>query len=208
MSSVVTDLLLVRCHLAGIEGAAQAAQRFCAASGEPLALGRLAWSRETKTAYVYLVPHTPLHVDASVPKKLADLWRSLCPAAAGTEVSRMELLQDVAGRSHDAAPAFHYVVETDPEAGWEDEITRWYVQEHMPGLAAVPGCVEARRFRNHDAGPRSHACYSLLTQDTLGSPPWLAIRHTDWSSRVRPHFMNTRRTMFEIAAVIPEPLHP
>ena len=30
----------------------------------------------------------------------------------------------------------------------------------------------------------------------VGSPEWLAVRATDWSSRVRPAFRNTRRTMF------------
>ena len=81
-----------------------------------------------------------------------------------------------------------------------DEIARWYNTEHMPGLAAVPGCVRASRFINHDHGPLSYACYDLVAQETLGSEPWLAVRHTDWSSRARPHFTNTRRTMFGFAA--------
>lgn len=57
-------------------------------------------------------------------------------------------------------------------------------------MAGVPGTVRAGR------SPRHHACYGLRTQETLGSPPWLAVRATDWSSRVRPAFRNTKRTMF------------
>jgi len=30
----------------------------------------------------------------------------------------------------------------------------------------------------------------------LERPEWLAVRHTEWSSRVRPHFRNTVRIMF------------
>ena len=80
--------------------------------------------------------------------------------------------------------------------GWLDEMMRWYDREHMPGLAAVPGCVRAQRFINLDAGPKSFACYDLVTRDTLGSPPWLAVRNSEWSGRVRPNFRNTKRTMF------------
>jgi len=35
-----------------------------------------------------------------------------------------------------------------------------------------------------------------VSTETLGSPPWLAARHTAWSDRVRPHFHNVKRTMF------------
>jgi len=30
----------------------------------------------------------------------------------------------------------------------------------------------------------------------FNSAPWLAVRGTPWSSRVRPHFIHTRRTMY------------
>nr|WP_308340281.1 hypothetical protein [Variovorax sp. ZS18.2.2] len=97
-------------------------------------------------------------------------------------------------------PGLHYVVETDPETGWLDEISRWYDTEHMPGLAAVPGCVRAMRFLNRGAGPLSLACYDLLREDVLGSPPWRAARATAWSDIARPHFTNTKRTMFRVVA--------
>ena len=115
------------------------------------------------------------------------------------QASRLSRVFDVAGASMGEAAAFHDVVETDPETGWAEEIARWYDTEHMPGLASVPGCVRASRFLNHDHGPLSFACYDLLTQETLGSPAWLAVRNTDWSSRARPHFTNTLRTMFVMA---------
>jgi hypothetical protein len=112
------------------------------------------------------------------------------------ELSRMRLLSDL--RASDAAQkeTVHYVVETDVESGWWDEITQWYEQEHLPGLASVPGCIVARRYLNLDAGPRSLACYDLQSEDVLASPPWLAVRATPWSSKARPHFVNTKRNVY------------
>ena len=101
------------------------------------------------------------------------------------------------GASFGHAPGVHDVVETDTDEGWETEIFKWYDQEHMPGLATVPGCILARRLLNLDHAPRSYACYDLVARDTLGSPPWLAVRGTAWSDICRPHFTNTSRTLFE-----------
>ena len=69
----------------------------------------------------------------------------------------------------------------------------------MLGLAACPGTVRARRFRNPEGSPRYHSCYDLTRTETLGSPPWLAVRHTTWSDRVRPHFRNVKRTDVQAA---------
>jgi len=44
--------------------------------------------------------------------------------------------------------------------------------------------------------PRYYACYDLVSLQTMGSAPWLAVRATAWSDRVRPAFRNTKRTLF------------
>ena len=193
MAPTPTDMVLVRSRVGQADGLPDAARRFCAEAG--LQLRRLAWSGESGWCYLYAQPGASA---VQEPARLVPLWTGLVPQAQDTDASRLQLAQDLPGRSHGDAATRHYVVETDPEAGWEEELARWYVQEHMPGLAAVPGCIHARRYLNPDAGPGSHACYELVTQDTLGSPAWLAVRHTDWSSRVRPHFTNTRRTMMQV----------
>lgn len=151
---------------------------------------------------------------AASPALLAALQAAApATAAAGDAktaggVWRVSPLQPVFHRAGAAAgdvARWHYVVETDPQPGWHDEIATWYDQEHMPGLAAVPGCVQALRALNHGHGPRSLACYDLVAPEVLGSPPWLAVRGTAWSSRTRPHFSNTRRTMFERVTPTEEP---
>lgn len=125
--------------------------------------------------------------------------------AALHDVSLIELepVQVIPGASASQAAPFHYVVETDVLPEREDELNAWYIEEHMPGLAAVPGAVHTARYRNTgalDTGPRYHAAYDLVTPDTLGTAPWLAVRGTAWASRIRPAFRNTKRTMFRRVA--------
>lgn len=116
-------------------------------------------------------------------------------------LDRMQRMFVAEGASAADQGVFRYVVEMDPAEGWTDELFRWYDDEHMPGLAATPGCVHARRFLNHDRGPYSFACYDLISPEVIASDAWLAVRRTPWSDRVRPQFRNTRRTMFRM-------LHP
>jgi hypothetical protein len=111
---------------------------------------------------------------------------------------RLECLRELAGASAGRAAPFRYIVETDVEEGHEADFNAWYDDEHLAGLAAVPGAVRALRYRSLDDRPRYHAYYDLEHPDVLGSPAWLAVRATPWSDRVRPRFVNTKRTMFRI----------
>lgn len=195
-----TDFLLLQCSLEGGArgGLAAAAALFCAQSPVPVHLHRLAWSAEAGEAYLYARLDVPAPLDADALAPLADLFRQALPDAQDVRVSRLEQVFAREGHSRSDAPVFHYVVEMDPDAGWMPEIARWYDTEHMPGLAAVPGCIHALRLLNHDHGPLSLACYDLVSTQTLGSPPWLAVRGTAWSDITRPHFTHTKRTMFEV----------
>ncbi len=116
----------------------------------------------------------------------------------GASTDLLQLTLDLRGQAWGQTAACHYVVETDVDAVAEADFNDWYTQEHMPGLAAVPGTIRAMRLYKRDGAPRYHALYLLHTRDTFGSPQWLTVRGTEWSSRVRPHFKNTKRTMFNI----------
>ena len=157
---------------------------------------RPVWSTAQQSLYLYVdLPHRTA-VESRQMVTLEERLKSSLPTLRKLRASRLSRAFDIAGASSNAQAAQHYVVETDPEAGWQEELISWYDTEHMPGLASVKGCIRASRFLNHDHGPLSYACYDLVTEDTLGSDAWLAVRHTEWSSRVRPHFTNTKRTMF------------
>lgn len=153
---------------------------------------------ESAESYIYLFSREPGAITPAVLARVAE--------RAGTEAvfkgleiraARLRPVFDAVGASSGETPRFHYVVETDVVPEHEADLNAWYDEEHMPGLAACPGSVRARRFRNPDGTPRYHACYDLARTETFGSPPWLAVRHTAWSDRVRPHFRNTKRTMFK-----------
>jgi hypothetical protein len=163
----------------------------------PATLQRIAHNRAQGLTYLYarLPERVLLDVSALVP--LTQGLAALHPGPCEVEGARLELVLDMPGHSRGAPATSHYVVETDADDGWMPEIARWYDTEHMPGLARVPGCVHARRMTNHDSGPQSFACYDLIRPGVKESPPWLAVRGTAWSDRTRPHFTNTRRTMFE-----------
>ena len=122
------------------------------------------------------------------------------PGDQKTEVSlalcRLSAITELAGSGARHGKLVHYVVETDVQEGWWQEISQWYEEEHLPGLANVPGCVVARRYLNLDSGPKSFACYDLESEGVLTSPEWLAVRATPWSSKARPHFVNTHRNVY------------
>ncbi len=127
-------------------------------------------------------------------KKLQVACRSQCP---GAQVIAVQCTLDLPGRSFGKKASWHYVVETDVRPEAEDDFNAWYRTEHMPGLAAVPGTIQAWRYTDSLGSPKYYAAYDLETLETFGSDPWLAVRGSDWSSRVRPNFFNTKRTMFK-----------
>ena len=113
-------------------------------------------------------------------------------------ISRLAIQDFIKGKSDGVCALNRYVVEMDPELGWQEELFAWYDQEHLPGLASVPGCISATRCINLDHSPHSFAFYDLINPEVLGCEPWLNVRNTAWSDRVRPHFTNVKRTMFNI----------
>ena len=152
---------------------------------------------EVDETYLYLLSPQPAAIDAPAVSSALGRARGL-PALKRAAIAAARLLPvfDVPGPSRGEDAPFHYVVETDVVPEHEADFNAWYDEEHMPGLAACPGSVYARRFRDPDGSPRYHACYELARVETFGSPPWLAVRHSAWSDRIRPHFRNTKRTMF------------
>ncbi len=115
--------------------------------GEPALAGaqpRAVWAAPQRLLYLYL--HFPVArpLETIQLAALASTFRQMFPQASCVQASRLSRVFDMAGASCGDPPLFHYVVETDPEEGWADEIARWYNAEHMPGLAAVPVRSAAR----------------------------------------------------------------
>ena len=164
---------------------------------------RLRFAHAVAPGRLYAYAHfaQALALESEAVRQMACALALDVPGLAGLRASRLERVFALAGASAGEAPAFLYSVEMDPEPGWQAQLFEWYDVEHMPGLAAVPGCTHAARYLNHDHGPLSLACYDLRSENTKGSAPWLAMTDTEWSSRMRPHFTHTLRTMFDLVPV-------
>lgn len=177
----------------------QLALALAASSAATEIFGRVEANRalDGSCTYVYFWLRDARPCPSDTLATLRSSWQAEAGPLPGFEVTRLAPVLDMAGASSGEEARFHYVVETDVDPANAQELADWYAQEHLPGLAAVPGNIRARRLENIDGGPRSFACYDLVEPQVLESAAWLAVRETAWSSRVRPMFRNTRRTMFE-----------
>jgi hypothetical protein len=81
----------------------------------------------------------------------------------------------------------------DPEH--EAEFNEWYDHEHIPGLAAVPGTLCARRFRDTKGTHRYLALYHLASPEVASSQAWKDAAGTPWTERLRPHFRDHLRIL-------------
>ena len=76
------------------------------------------------------------------------------------------------------------------ESAAESDFNNWYDREHVPGLAAVAGCLSARRFRIHNAVSQGNhrylALYHLTAPDVCSSEAWKKAVETPWTHQVRP----------------------
>jgi hypothetical protein len=199
MPASLYDALLLKC---AAESPAGTAQRWHDALAlPPQATSRLqsVMTRHAENGlpmqHVYVHFTTPMAIGADDVVAFEKVWMALSGHTA--QVSRLQSVMHLASGQVTDATGTHYAVETDPEAGWETEIFKWYDEEHMPALSRVPGCWTARRFLNLDHSPRSLACYDLERLDVLTTEAWLAVRATAWSDICRPHFTNTLRTQFQ-----------
>jgi hypothetical protein len=128
--------------------------------------------------------HSALRLYASAPVEPQLNWQLL------------ESIVHIPGHSFGEAAVCHYVVETDCPESIEQELNDWYNIEHLPGLAQVPGTISAWRYVRKGGSPKYLACYDLTTAGALESAQWLAVRNSAWSSKIRPYFQNTLRTLY------------
>ena len=74
----------------------------------------------------------------------------------------------------------------------EADFNRWYDEEHIPALSAVPGALLARRYRATDTSRQWHlALYHLESPDVVTTQAWARAVETPWTKRIRP-FMQDR----------------
>lgn len=65
---------------------------------------------------------------------------------------------------------YRMTVFSNPVAGKEAEYNRWYDEQHLPDVCAVPGFVSAERYElSGDGSHRYAAIYNIETDDIDGA---------------------------------------
>jgi hypothetical protein len=77
----------------------------------------------------------------------------------------------------------------------EAEFNEWYDHEHIPALAAVPGVLSARRFRDPKGTHRYLALYHVTSPEVTMGPDWKNAASSAWTERLRPHFRDHLRIL-------------
>ena len=116
-----------------------------------------------------------------------------------TSSARYEAVQLLPGdRLGTDETEFVYLIRHNIDEAVEDDYHRWYDEEHLPGLASVPGVHLARRFRaENDAKHRYLATYHLESAEIPQTPEWRKVADTTWSDRVRQHMSDRDYVMFK-----------
>lgn len=79
-----------------------------------------------------------------------------------------------------------FLVYTDVPAEHEDEFNKWYNEEHLPELLAVPGILAAARYVAVKSGPKYLAAYELESTEVMQSDAFKNRPRTPWGERVSP----------------------
>jgi hypothetical protein len=87
-------------------------------------------------------------------------------------------------------------------AAGEAEYWRWHDREHIPERVGVPGFLRGRRYRSLERSLDYLDLYEVEDSETLRSAPYLARLNdpTPWTRRMVPHFLNTLRVGYRVAA--------
>ncbi len=105
------------------------------------------------------------------------------------------------GQDRGSAAPVLLAVWWEPRPGAEPDLDRWYAEEHIPRLLAVPGWMAITRYeRVGGTGPRFLAVHDLSDAAAMESPEHRAALDTPWRTKViaqREHYERrvfTRRT--------------
>jgi hypothetical protein len=100
-------------------------------------------------------------------------------------------------RGHGALAIWHTITREG-----ESEYWRWHDRQHIPERVGVPGFLRGRRYRSLERSLDYLDFYEVESPDTLRSAPYLARLNdpTPWTRRVVPHFRDTLRVGYRVAA--------
>lgn len=96
-----------------------------------------------------------------------------------------------------ARPSGLLVVQVDVAPDDEDELNRWYEEEHVPERLTVPGIRSATRYRSVERPGRYLAVYQTDDPALPLSPAYMARQPTPWGRRVMQRWTSMERSVWE-----------
>src|SRR5581483_2379988 len=90
-----------------------------------------------------------------------------------------------------ARPApFVYMVRQECDPEHDDEMRRWYREEHLARLAGLDGVTSASLYVATAGSPRLLAVYEVASPELPGSEPWREAIASPWLDKMRPLMKN------------------
>jgi len=89
------------------------------------------------------------------------------------------------------------MVDVDPED--EDELNRWYDEEHIAERLGIPGFVRVRRYKAVEGSPKYLALYELESPDVVQSEEYQYMKgpgQTPWTDRIESKYREFIRNVY------------
>jgi hypothetical protein len=91
------------------------------------------------------------------------------------------------------------VVMVDVDPGDEDDLNKWYDEEHIAERLAIPGFVRVRRYKALEGSPKYLALYELETPDAVQTPEYKHMKtdgQTPWTDRIEAKYKKFIRNVY------------
>ncbi len=87
----------------------------------------------------------------------------------------------------------------------EEDFNRWYNEEHLAELLAIPGVLSAARYEAVSGSPKYLAAYELESPEVRDTPEYKEhlIKPTEWSQRINLSANATRRVQNNYRQIFP-----
>ena len=85
------------------------------------------------------------------------------------------------------------MVWADVPAEKEEELNRWYNEEHIADVLSIPGVLNAARYEAVQSGPKHLACYELESPEVVERDAYKELRDnpSEWSMQCSPRVIGT-----------------
>jgi hypothetical protein len=95
----------------------------------------------------------------------------------------------------------------DPAPEREDDLNRWYAEEHFPDRMSMPGWLRGRRYLSLEGEHKYVALYDLDDLGALSSPRYKEAQanSTPWTRQVVDNLRGFTRTEYELVQSLGQP---